>query len=745
MTKINISNMLQRLQEPLTISQSTTTQSNCLNQNAVKSLIRAQQARIRQKSYRARLAAKKKANANSSSTYVVAAAKQPLTRQPTDVPAQAINLPNILNNEENEALDEILHSQALDSDDNEALDELIVELANEEEARQAKLLCSSSASSGQSNPSASSSNSSSSSSSSGSDSETNEDNDASQGDDETWGKSTRLVRNPFAAPATPKATNQPHAGYFTENGLKQQKQKLSALKRRAGLDSRSVSIVTLDRSEVEKYLAKYSTPITSNNVNEPDQDLPDTTMSAKNILKDRSSSRRRSDKPKPDRFTKGREQQNNEEERMEDEQNPGQSEGSGQQREQGAGEQTKGGNKRLREPPRTGNQDNTTTEDSDSDMPNAKQTTPSLTEKLTQVYQRKTKETQSKHDEKRVTPSVEFRIDSTHAGEKVKNASVPLLAPTTLADAPILSLKDLVPEQDVHDLDGQGQPESFKTDRIKFVIVEREMDPEDSGASSKTDRDYEWEIPDRSTFDGVIGEAIDKFTEEDWDRIDYVSFSSVGWNTGVGLFDLGSDKLVQMTMFRDIIRSITRGNKGFESYPKRMLLNRYALTIYFNAAFAFSNAPKLLFFFKKLNGFQGDLTIAKTRFYPDDHPTSKGCKIVACEADQRFLDELYKYPKDHPFSIRYGGNLYVRGGERIDPDDPNAVRPSRPKLIRNAARKFIHSAGEDILNAGQKADNEATRKAREEHARKFVGILYSVFQEVTHVHSTESRGKGPSI
>ena len=61
------------------------------------------------------------------------------------------------------------------------------------------------------------------------------------------------------------------------------------------------------------------------------------------------------------------------------------------------------------------------------------------------------------------------------------------------------------------------------------------MDPDDSGASSRTDRDYEWEIPDRSTFDAVIGEAIDKFTEEDWDRIDYISFSSVGWNTGVGL------------------------------------------------------------------------------------------------------------------------------------------------------------------------------------------------------------------
>ena len=428
-------------------------------------------------------------------------------------------------------------------------------------------------------------------------------------------------------------------------------------------------------------------------------------MSAKNISKDRSSSRGRSDKPKPDRFTKGREQQNTEEEKMEDEQNHGQPGGSGQQREQGAGEQAKGGNKRSREPPRTGNHDNTTTEDSDEEMPNAKRTTQSLREKLTQVYHKKTKETRSKHDEDRVTPSVAFRIDSTHAGEKVKNATVPLLAPTTLADAPTLSLKDLVPEQDVHDLDGQGESESFKAERIEFVIVEREVDPEESGASSKSDRDYEWEIPDRSTFDAVIGEAIDKFTEEDWDRIDYVSFSSVGWNTGVGLFAFGSDKLVQMTMFREIIRSISRGNKRFESYPKRMLLNRYALTIYFNAAFSFSNAPKLLFFFKKLNGFQGDLTIAETRFYPDDHPTRKGCKIVACEADQRFLDELYKYPKDHPFSIRYGGNLYVRGGERIDPDDPNAVRPSRPKLTRNAAKKFIHGAGEDILNAGQKADD----------------------------------------
>ena len=197
----------------------------------------------------------------------------------------------------------------------------------------------------------------------------------------------------------------------------------------------------------------------------------------------------------------------------------------------------------------------------------------------------------------------------------------------------------------------------------------------------------------------------------------------MGWNTGVGLFAFGSDKLEQMNIFRGIIRTLKIGNKCFESYPKRMLLNRYALMIYFNAAFQWNSELKLLFFIKKLNGFKGELTMAETRFYPEDHPTRKGCKIVACEADQQFLDELYKYPKDHAFSIRFSGNLYIRGGERIDPDDPDAVRQRRPKLTRSAAKKFIQGSGEDILNNGQRMDNEAAKAARAEHMRKYVGRL----------------------
>ena len=232
-------------------------------------------------------------------------------------------------------------------------------------------------------------------------------------------------------------------------------------------------------------------------------------------------------------------------------------------------------------------------------------------------------------------------------------------------------------------------------------------------------------------FDMIIGQAIDIFTEDDWDLIDYMSFSSVGWNTGVGLLAFGSDKLEQMEKFREVLRNLKIGNKRFESYPKRMLLNRYAITIYFNSAFAWSTVPKLLFWFRKLNGFEGNLTMAETRHYPDDHPTRKGCKIVACEADQKFLDELYCYPKDHAFSIRYGGNLYVRGGDRIDPDDPNAVRPQRPRLSRQAAKTFISGSGEDILNEGQRQDD----RAKKNYEWKNVGFRMLWAHNLLTVHS----------
>ena len=37
---------------------------------------------------------------------------------------------------------------------------------------------------------------------------------------------------------------------------------------------------------------------------------------------------------------------------------------------------------------------------------------------------------------------------------------------------------------------------------------------------------------------------------------------------------------------------------------------------------------------------------------------------MAFEGNQEFMDSLQPFAKDFPFNIRFGGNVYIRGGER---------------------------------------------------------------------------------
>ena len=177
-TKYDIASMLRGLQTPIDAEPCNPIQpSDCLDQATVKSLVKAQQARIRQKTYRARLALKKKAKEINGGQHNYALGEGDNSQ---DVLAQAINLSNILNTEDNDALDELLSSQILDSDDNAALDELIQEIAEEEEeartltSEQIQPCTSSSTQSSSSNSSGSSSYS----SSSSDDSESDIDNDS---------------------------------------------------------------------------------------------------------------------------------------------------------------------------------------------------------------------------------------------------------------------------------------------------------------------------------------------------------------------------------------------------------------------------------------------------------------------------------------------------------------------------------------------------------------------------------------
>ena len=223
--------------------------------------------------------------------------------------------------------------------------------------------------------------------------------------DDEWRTGSQLYRNPFASagkasPQSGPAAPTEHQGYFTEQGLQKQKEKMAAIRREAGIKSSSVLIYKLRSTDISHHLRHHDTNPAVTAHEEAGQAA---NMSAKNITKDRSASRGCSDKK--DRFTKGREDQQPEPENMEQDQ-------TNDDGQEGAQSNPKGNGKRQRDPPRTGSHDNTTAEDSDEEIPGAKQNMTSLREKLTHVYQKKTKETREKRDDSKTTPSVQFRVDT---------------------------------------------------------------------------------------------------------------------------------------------------------------------------------------------------------------------------------------------------------------------------------------------------------------------------------------------
>ena len=97
-----------------------------------------------------------------------------------------------------------------------------------------------------------------------------------------------------------------------------------------------------------------------------------------------------------------------------------------------------------------------------------------------------------------------------------------------------------------------------------------------------------------------------------------------------------------------------------------MLLKKYALTVYFGRPFARFESEKLMFWLGYCNNLKGEIDLVETRYFPKTHenPRRRGARIVAFEGNQEFLDSLLCFPKDFPFNVRFGGNIYIRGGDR---------------------------------------------------------------------------------
>ena len=122
-------------------------------------------------------------------------------------------------------------------------------------------------------------------------------------------------------------------------------------------------------------------------------------------------------------------------------------------------------------------------------------------------------------------------------------------------DAPILNLKDLLPEgilcPDAYD---KSLDSKFRASRLEFVLLGRE-DP-DTLDEDAEDEDLEWGIPDRDVFDEAIAAAIYDFTKDNEARIHSLDWSSTGWETGVGLVSMSTKDMDVVNDFRNAVANI---------------------------------------------------------------------------------------------------------------------------------------------------------------------------------------------
>ena len=360
--------------------------------------------------------------------------------------------------------------------------------------------------------------------------------------------------------------------------------------------------------------------------------------------------------------------------------------------------------------------------DEEDDQPSAKVRKPKsgrFREAITKAYNRKVEETKSRRAIDGGDSRDNIDYDITKVGKSVDAPTAPLAAPVKHSDAPTLSLRDLLPEGLKDEAHGD---ESFKLSRVDFMILYRKVKNPNDQDMDLDDPTYDWDIPNQTTFEKVMDDAIVSFTAEDPLLLEVIEYSKVGWNTGVGLVGFRTDRMDDIERFGRIVKHLVLPELPLRYClaPRKILMDTYALTIYFNGAFQKQDPQRLIFWLLHFNRtLKGRVDIIEVRKYPASHENTKraGAKIIAFEGDKEFMDSLYRHPRDHAFTIRFGGNLYIRGGDRIDGNDPDAHQKRRPRLTQTAIRTMIGGASKSVFDEGEKMEDEYN-KAAQERARK---------------------------
>ena len=193
----------------------------------------------------------------------------------------------------------------------------------------------------------------------------------------------------------------------------------------------------------------------------------------------------------------------------------------------------------------------------------------------------------------------------------------------------------------------------------------------------------EWDIPEAEFFEQIMNEAYADFIEPDITRMDAIKWSSVGSQTGVGVFSAVASKLDDVQLFREVIRTKVYSGHMAESFPRQTMLNVYGLSLYAHKGTIAYRAPLLMRMLMRTHHENFDTScqceVLKADKFSANHPIARkqNTRIITLIPNQEFLDKLHKFPSGFPFGAGLCKRLYIIGGSRVNPEDPTAKKTTR--------------------------------------------------------------------
>ena len=277
-------------------------------------------------------------------------------------------------------------------------------------------------------------------------------------------------------------------------------------------------------------------------------------------------------------------------------------------------------------------------------------------------------------------------------------------------EAPILTLRELMPGATGGDDEDRELDISFRADKVEFMVVQRPLTAPEVEVDMvlKDPADVDWSIPDQTEYEDIMGTALDIYTDERPELVHALAGSSVGTATGVGCFSVRTGRLTDLEDIRGTLRTIIIHGMCFESFPKKSLMKSYSLTAFFPRSTKCVGTKKLVTWLLSCNrGLQGKIWPIEARRYPDDHPIARrrGARVLSFTGDQVFLDSLQRFPRDFPFNIRIA-NVYIRGGERAK-EGQTVLKRRRPRMTAEALKNLLRRHGKEIAD---EADAEESAK-----------------------------------